>query len=83
VPPPPWADPVAQKKSQEVPWGWLLLGLGGGAITVLLAQGKSTPARRDGPLESLGIRIVAQPDPGVQTLTSQPGPSLPPTDRQE
>ena len=74
VPPPPWADPAASRRSREVPWGWLLLGLGAGAFSVFLAQGRSQRGRAEGSPERLGIRIVARPDPGLQSL--QPQPSL-------
>jgi hypothetical protein len=85
VPPPPWADPAALQRSREVPWGWLLLGLGAGAISVFLVQGRSQRGRAEAPPERLGITIVARPDPGRQSLQPQPqpGPSLQQTGRQE
>lgn len=83
VPPPPWADPAASQRDGEVPWGWLLLGLGAGAISVFLAQGRSQRGRAEGPLERLGMSIVARPDPGRQNLQPQPGPSLKQADRRE
>jgi hypothetical protein len=83
VPPPPWADPAAPRGGRQVPWSWLLLGLGTGAIGMFLAQGRSKRGRPAAPLESLGIRIVAQPDPGRQTLQPQQASAPLPTGRQE
>jgi hypothetical protein len=79
VPPPPWADRQAQRAGQEVPWAWLLLGLGvGGAAMSLVQQGRRLPTPVQvplvAPLESLGIRIEPRPDPGVQTLLPAAAP---------
>lgn len=68
VPPPPWANRQGQSERQEVPWIWLGLGLGigGGAVFLLQERRRDVPAPETP--STLGIRVVARPDAGVQTL---------------
>jgi hypothetical protein len=63
---------------RDVPWGWLLLGLGGGAISALLAQRRRRQDRTHSPQVDLGMRIVALPDPGRQSLQPAENAPLPP-----
>ncbi len=63
---------------REVPWAWLLLGLGGGAITALLAQRRGRQARPQSPVVDFDLRIVAQSDPGRQSLQPAEDAPLPP-----
>jgi hypothetical protein len=68
VPPPPWADRESASRGEEIPWPWLLLGLGLGGTAMFLLQERRRPRALESPLESLGIQVVPRPDPGVQTL---------------
>jgi hypothetical protein len=71
VPPPPWLNPKPETARTTAPWAWLLLGLGIGATGVVLVQDRRRQPPGSGPLEALGIRVVARPDPGTQTLRPQ------------
>lgn len=71
VPPPPWLNPKPEPTSTTAPWAWLLLGLGIGGTGVFLAQERRRQRPGGGPLDALGIRVVARPDPGIQTLRPQ------------
>lgn len=68
VPPPPWVDRKAQGEREAIPWSWLLLGLGIGGTAMFLLQERRPQTPLQGPLDALGIRIVARVDPGVQNL---------------
>jgi hypothetical protein len=79
VPPPPWADRKPQGEREAIPWIWLLLGLGIGGTAMFLLQERRPQAPVEGPLDALGIRIVARPDPGVQNLRPVPRPVVDPS----
>jgi hypothetical protein len=68
VPPPPWAKGQGRNERPEVPWIWLLLGLGIGGGAVFLLQDRRRQAPGPETASTLGIRVAARPDPGVQTL---------------
>lgn len=71
VPPPPWLNPKPEPSPTTAPWAWLLTGLGIGGAGVFLAQERRRQRPGGGPLDALGIRVVARPDPGIQTLRPQ------------
>ncbi len=68
VPPPPWAKGQGPSERQDAPWIWLLLGLGIGGGAVFLLQDRRRQAPGPETASTLGIRVEARPDPGVQTL---------------
>jgi WAS/WASL-interacting protein len=72
VPPPPWAKGQSASQRPEMPWLWLLLGLGIGGGAVFLLQDRRRPAPGAETASTLGIRVLARPDPGVQTLRPAP-----------
>ncbi len=68
VPPPPWAKGQGASQRPELPWLWLLLGLGIGGGAVVLLQDRRRQAPGPETAATLGIRVEARPDAGVQTL---------------
>jgi hypothetical protein len=68
VPPPPWANRRGESERQDAPWIWLVLGLGIGGAAVFLLQERRRDAPAPETASTLGIRVEARPDPGVQTL---------------